>query len=153
MMRFVQSYARAHAHAYPHTPMRICQRTHIGSSREQTEHSRGGLTLQTLSSEERLRHAPFLTNLDGLSILKQFLRTSKHLAPSIPSYACTKSARYVSQRSKRARRALGAHGIACREEQGAHDCMIAPDAHGIACREVPHRSMQFDRHVARSNEE
>ena len=115
MIRFVQSYARTHAHAYPHTPMRICPRTHIGSSREQTEHSRGGLTLQTLSSEERLRRAPFLT------ILKQFLRTSKHLAPITPAHACTKSARYVSQRSKRARRALGAHGIACREDaQGAH---------------------------------
>ena len=30
MMRFVQSYARAHAHAYPHTPTRT--RTHTGSS-------------------------------------------------------------------------------------------------------------------------
>jgi hypothetical protein len=29
MMRFVQSYARAHAHAYPHTPM-PGPRTHIG---------------------------------------------------------------------------------------------------------------------------
>ena len=27
MMRFVQSYARTHAHAYSHTPMRRCQRT------------------------------------------------------------------------------------------------------------------------------
>jgi hypothetical protein len=33
-----------------------------------------------MSSEERLRHAPFLTDLDALTILKQFLRTSKHLA-------------------------------------------------------------------------
>ena len=32
MMTFVQSYACTHAHAYPHTPMRICPRTHIGSS-------------------------------------------------------------------------------------------------------------------------
>jgi len=24
MMRFVQSYARAHAHAYPHKPTRLC---------------------------------------------------------------------------------------------------------------------------------
>ena len=27
MMRFVQSYARTHAHAYSHTPMRRCPRT------------------------------------------------------------------------------------------------------------------------------
>jgi len=30
--QFVQSYARAHAHAYPHTPTRIGPRTHIGIS-------------------------------------------------------------------------------------------------------------------------
>jgi hypothetical protein len=35
----------------------------------------------------------------------------------------------------------------------AWHCMIAQGAHGIACREVAHRSMQFDRHVARSNVE
>ena len=34
--------------------------------------------------------------------------------------ACTKSARYVSQRPKRARRILGAHIIACREDAQAH---------------------------------
>ena len=43
MMRFVQSYARAHAHAYPHTPTRIRMRTHTCSSFKQTEHSRGGI--------------------------------------------------------------------------------------------------------------
>ena len=85
MMRFVQSYARipymglpingpkwaevraiyarAHAHAYPHTPTRIRMRTHTCSSFKQTGHCRGGLSLQTLSSEERLRCAPFLTVL------------------------------------------------------------------------------------------
>jgi hypothetical protein len=63
MMRFVQSYARAYAHAYPHTPTRIRMRTHTCSSFKQTEHARGGLSLQTLSSEERLRCAPFLTVL------------------------------------------------------------------------------------------
>ena len=77
MMRFVQSYARipymglpingpkwaevraiyarAHAHAHPHTPTRICMRTHTCSSFKETEHWRGGLSLQILSSEERLR--------------------------------------------------------------------------------------------------
>ena len=54
MMRFVQSYARAHAHAYPHTPTRIRMRTHTCSSFKQTGHCRGALSLQTLSSEERL---------------------------------------------------------------------------------------------------
>jgi hypothetical protein len=43
MMRFVQSYARAHAHAYPHTPTRIRMRTHTCSSFKQTEHTRGGI--------------------------------------------------------------------------------------------------------------
>ena len=43
MMRFVQSYARAHAHAYPHTPTRIHMRTHTCSSFKQTEHTRGGI--------------------------------------------------------------------------------------------------------------
>jgi hypothetical protein len=62
-MRFVQSYARAHAHAYPHTPTRIRMRTHTCSSFKQTGHCRGALSLQTLSSEERLRRAPFLTVL------------------------------------------------------------------------------------------
>ena len=56
-------YARAHAHAYPHTPTRICMRTHTCSSFKKTEHWRGGLSLQILSSEERLRRAPFLTVL------------------------------------------------------------------------------------------
>jgi hypothetical protein len=37
MMRFVQSYARAHANAYPHTPTR----THTGSSLRQTEYDWG----------------------------------------------------------------------------------------------------------------
>ena len=59
MMRFVQSYARipymglpingpkwaevraiyarAHAHAYPHTPTRICMRTHTCSSFKETD--------------------------------------------------------------------------------------------------------------------
>jgi hypothetical protein len=50
----------------------------------------GGLSLQTLSSEERLIRAPFLTVLDALTILKQFLRTSKHLSLSTPAHACTK---------------------------------------------------------------
>ncbi len=85
MMRFVQSYARipymglpingpkwaevraiyarAHAHAYPHTPTRICMRTYTCSSFKETEHWRGGLSLRILSSEERLRRAPFLTVL------------------------------------------------------------------------------------------
>ena len=85
MMRFVQSYARipymglpingpkwsevraiyarAHAHAYPHTPTRICMRTHTCSSFKETDHWRGGLSLQILSSKERLRRAPFLTVL------------------------------------------------------------------------------------------
>ena len=85
MMRFVQSYARipymglpingpkwaevraiyarAHAHSYPHTPTRICMRTHTCSSFKETEHWRGGLSLQILSSKERLRRAPFLTVL------------------------------------------------------------------------------------------
>ena len=84
-MRFVQSYARipymglpingpkwaevraisarAHAHAYPHTPTRICMRTYTCSSFKETEHWRGGLSLRILSSEERLRRAPFLTVL------------------------------------------------------------------------------------------
>ena len=35
----------------------------------------------------------------------------------------------------------------------AWHCMIAQGAHGIACREVAHHSMQFDRHIARSNVE
>jgi len=43
MMRFVQSYARAHAHAYPHTPTRIRMRTHTCRSFKQTEHTRGGI--------------------------------------------------------------------------------------------------------------
>jgi hypothetical protein len=54
MMRFVQSYARAHAHAYSHTPTRIRMRTHTCSSFKQTEHCRRGLSLQTLSSVKRL---------------------------------------------------------------------------------------------------
>ena len=33
-----------------------------------------------MSSEERLRHTPFLTVFDALTILKQFLRTSKHMS-------------------------------------------------------------------------
>ena len=71
-MRFVQSYARAHAYAYPHTPTRIRMRTHTCSSFEQTGHCRGGLSLQTLSSEERLRHAPFLTVLGTHCISRSF---------------------------------------------------------------------------------
>ena len=69
MMRFVQSYARipymglpingpkwaevraiyarAHAHAYPHTPMRI--RMDTCNSPECTEHSKGGAPLETAS--------------------------------------------------------------------------------------------------------
>jgi hypothetical protein len=58
------------------------------------------LTLQTLSSEERLRRAPFLTDLDALTILEKFLRTNNHLAPSIPAYACTKSARCFTKVKK-----------------------------------------------------
>jgi hypothetical protein len=72
MMRFVQSYARAHAHAYPHTPTRIRMRTHTCSSFKQTGHCRGGLSLQTLSSEERLRRAPFLTVLGTHSVSRSF---------------------------------------------------------------------------------
>jgi hypothetical protein len=72
MMRFVQSYARAHAHAYPHTPTRIRMRTHTCSSFKQTGHCRGGLSLQTLSSEERLRRAPFLTVLGTHCISRSF---------------------------------------------------------------------------------
>ena len=53
MMRFVQSYARAHAHAYPHTPTRIRMRTHTCSSFKQAEHCRRGLSLQTSPSVER----------------------------------------------------------------------------------------------------
>ncbi len=71
-MRFVQSYARAHAHAYPHTPTRIRMRTHTCSSFKQTGHCRGGLSLQTLSSEERLRRAPFLTVLGTHCISRSF---------------------------------------------------------------------------------
>jgi hypothetical protein len=116
MMRFVQSYAHAHTHAYPRTPMRIrtcawtlaarqsvqsilgrgypcslcprrfetsgdaasyarahahprphtyaCGRTLVARSSRQTMiGGGGGGSLQTLSSEERLRIAPFLTVL------------------------------------------------------------------------------------------
>jgi hypothetical protein len=71
-MRCVQSYARAHTHAYPHTPMRIRTRTHTRSLFKQTEHRRGGVSLQTLSSEERLRRAPFLTDLGTHSVGRSF---------------------------------------------------------------------------------
>ena len=105
-----------------------------------------------MSSEERLRHAPFLTVLDVLTILKQFLLTSKHLAPSTPARECTKSASYVSQRQKGraghwSRMAL--HVARTRRARMA--CMIAHDAHVIACREFAQGSMQFDRHAARPN--
>ena len=70
MMRFVQSYARAHTHAYPHT--RIRMRTHTRILFKQTEHRRGGVSLQTLSSEERLRRAPFLTVLGTHCISRSF---------------------------------------------------------------------------------
>jgi hypothetical protein len=40
-----------------------------------------------------------------------------------------------------------------RTRRGEWHCVIAQGAHGIACREVAQRSMQFDRHVARSNVE
>ena len=63
IIRFVQSYARAYAHAYPHTPTRIRMRTHTCSSCKQTGNCGGGLSLPTLSSEERRRRAPFLTVL------------------------------------------------------------------------------------------
>ena len=72
MMRFVQSYARAYAHAYQHIPTRIHIHAHTCSSFKQTEHARGGLSLQTLSSEERLRCAPFLTVLGTHCISRSF---------------------------------------------------------------------------------
>ena len=52
--------------------LRIRMRTQTCSSFKQTEHSRGGLSLQTLSSEERLRCAPFLTVLGTHSISRSF---------------------------------------------------------------------------------
>ena len=61
-----------YAHAYPHTPTRIRMRTHTCSSLKQTEHCRGGLSLETSSSEERLRHAPFLTVLRTHSVSRNF---------------------------------------------------------------------------------
>ena len=57
MMRFVQSYARAHAHACPHTPTRTRTSTHTRSLFKQTQHCRVGSPLQTPPSEERLRRA------------------------------------------------------------------------------------------------
>jgi len=61
MMRFVQSYA--HAHAYPHTPKRICMRTHTCSSSKQTEHSRGGCPCRLCPMRNVWRYAPFLNAL------------------------------------------------------------------------------------------
>jgi len=40
---YVQSYARAHVPAYPHTPTHIRMRTHTGSLSKRTEHSRGDI--------------------------------------------------------------------------------------------------------------
>ena len=59
--RISTSYARAHAHTRPRAY--ACGRTL--ASRLSTQTMLGGeeLSLQTLSSEERLRHAPFLTVL------------------------------------------------------------------------------------------
>jgi hypothetical protein len=52
--------------------LRIRMRTQTCSSFKQTEHSRGGLSLQTLSSEERLRCAPFLTVLGTHCVSRSF---------------------------------------------------------------------------------
>ena len=41
-----------------------------GGGGVQTDILGGGVTLQTVSSEERLRRAPFLTDLDAMTILK-----------------------------------------------------------------------------------
>ena len=60
MMRFVQSYARAHAHAYPYTPTRIHMSTHTCSSSKQTEHSSGGCPCRLCPVRNVWRCAPFL---------------------------------------------------------------------------------------------
>ena len=62
-MRFVQSYARAHAHAYPYTPTRIHMSTHTCSSSKQTEHSRGGCPCRLCPMRNVWRYAPFLNAL------------------------------------------------------------------------------------------
>ena len=53
--------------------LRIRMRTHTCNSFKQTEHSRGGLSLQTLSSEERLRLAPFLTVSGSVLVQQEYL--------------------------------------------------------------------------------
>ena len=63
--------------------LRIRMRTHTCNSFKQTEHSRGGLSLQTLSSEERLRCAPFLTVLGTHCISRSFPLPPQSLPKSL----------------------------------------------------------------------
>ena len=67
--RISTSYARAHAHTRPRAY--ACGRTLAARSSRQTMLG-GGLSLQTLSSEERLRCAPFLTVLGTHCISRSF---------------------------------------------------------------------------------
>jgi len=46
LLEMLPTHTRAHAHTCPHTPTRIRQRTHTGSSSNQTEHSRGWLSTE-----------------------------------------------------------------------------------------------------------
>ena len=111
MMRFVQSYARAYAHAYQHIPTRIHIHAHTCSSFKQTEHARGGLTLQTLSSEERLRHAPFLTVLGTHSVSRSFPLTPQRMLVILA-----------------ARHTLHAHPVASKRPRNQ-----TPHAHAACC--------------------
>ena len=111
-----------------------------------------------------------VVELDALTILKPFLRTNKHLAPSTPAHAHAlsrgsaprlyglglhKKCALCFTKAKKGAQGIGRalHCMSRGRAGRAWHCMITQGAHGIACREVAHRSMQFDRHIARSNVE
>ena len=126
MKRISTSYARAQAHTRPRAY--ACGRTLAARSSRQTMLG-GGLSLQTLSSEERLRCAPFLTVLGTHSISRSFPLPPQRMLAS-PAAASTAAGPATHVHPAASKRPLNqtphAHAARCGQQR---DFVSAPPSH------------------------